>query len=61
MAVIDFRMQSGYVANKDSLEILIEMVPTLKRYEFEGNSVLFYFDEVRGLSNIFVTCLIVFI
>lgn len=46
MAVIDFRLQSGYVATKDSLEILMELVPSLKRYELDGKSVLFYFDEI---------------
>lgn len=46
MAVIDFRLQSGYVASKDSLDTLKKEEPSLKRYELDGKSVLFYFDEV---------------
>ena len=48
MAVIDFRLQSGYSANKASLDLLKNNNPLFKRYEVDGKSVLFYFEEVSN-------------
>lgn len=48
MAVIDFRLQSGYTADKASLDLLKETNHLLKRYEVDGKSVIFYFDEITN-------------
>lgn len=46
MAIIDFRLQSGYTADKASLDLLKNTNQLLKRYEVDGKSVIFYFDKV---------------
>ncbi|KAJ8039537.1 Alpha-2-macroglobulin [Holothuria leucospilota] len=51
MAIIDFRLQSGYTADKISLDHLMETNTLLKRYEVDGKSVMFYFDKINSKAT----------
>ncbi|KAK3709143.1 hypothetical protein QZH41_006233 [Actinostola sp. cb2023] len=48
MAVIDVKLVSGYSADEESLERLMNRVDlNLMKFEIEENKVVFYFDEIK--------------
>ena len=47
MAVVEVTVVSGYIPNKDDLKTLIGYgTGIIKRYEIDGNKVLFYIDQL---------------
>ena len=46
MAIVNFRLPSGWKPIEESIEILKYMDTQLKRYEINENRVSLYFDEV---------------
>ncbi|KAK3727994.1 hypothetical protein QZH41_015942, partial [Actinostola sp. cb2023] len=48
MAVIDVKLVSGYSADEESLERLMNRVDlNLMKFEIEENKIVFYFDEIK--------------
>ena len=48
MAVLELSLLSGFKPHMETLERLLSQRQLgLKRYEFDGRKVMFYFDEVR--------------
>ena len=49
MAVVEFSLVSGYIPSKADLKSLVGYgTGILKRYEVDGNKVMFYLDEVTN-------------